>query len=95
MVTEWVITLPTKPTEGEIVKSHPLFSFINIGQRGRNTYIWHSHHTSMQATHNMYIFFFRVPTADFFFFLNTHLTITKWAIQTKIIMHLMLDIDFI
>ena len=35
MVTEWVITLPTEPTEGEIVKSHPLFSFINIGQRGR------------------------------------------------------------
>ena len=35
MVTEQVITLPTEPTEGEIVKSHPLFSFINIGQRGR------------------------------------------------------------
>ena len=35
MVTERVITLPTEPTEGEIVKSHPLFSFINIGQRGR------------------------------------------------------------
>ena len=33
---ERVITLPTEPTEGEIVKSHPLFSFINIGQRGRN-----------------------------------------------------------
>ena len=32
---EEVITLPTEPTEGEIVKSHPLFSFINIGQRGR------------------------------------------------------------
>ena len=30
-----VITLPTEPTEGEIVKSHPLFSFINIGQTGR------------------------------------------------------------
>ena len=35
MVTERVITLPTEPTEGKIVKSHPLFSFINIGQRGR------------------------------------------------------------
>ena len=35
MVTERVITLPTEPIEGEIVKSHPLFSFINIGQRGR------------------------------------------------------------
>ena len=35
MVTECVITLPIEPTEGEIVKSHPLFSFINIGQRGR------------------------------------------------------------
>ena len=35
MVTERVITLPT---EGEIVKSHPLFSFINMGQRGRLTY---------------------------------------------------------
>ena len=32
MVMERVIPLPT---EGEIVKSHPLFSFINIGQRGR------------------------------------------------------------
>ena len=38
MVTERVITLLTEPTEGEILKSHPLFSFINIGQRGRNTY---------------------------------------------------------
>ena len=36
MVTERVITLQTEPTEGEIVKSQPLFSFINIGQRGRN-----------------------------------------------------------
>ena len=35
MVMEQVITLSTEPTEGEIVKSHPLFSFINIGQRGR------------------------------------------------------------
>ena len=35
MVTERVITLPTEPTEGEIVKSNLLFSFINIGQRGR------------------------------------------------------------
>ena len=35
MVTERVITLPTEPTQGVIVKSHPLFSFINIGQRGR------------------------------------------------------------
>ena len=35
MVTEQVITLPTEPTEGEIVKSHPLFSFINVGQRDR------------------------------------------------------------
>ena len=35
MVTERVITLPTEPTEGEIMKSHPLFSFINIGQRSR------------------------------------------------------------
>ena len=35
MVTEWVRTLPTAPMEGEIVKSHPLVSFINIGQRGR------------------------------------------------------------
>ena len=39
MVTEQVITLLTEPTEGEIVKSHPLFSFINIGRRGRNGYI--------------------------------------------------------
>ena len=39
MVTERVITLPTEPTEGEIVKSHPLFSFINIGQRGRKDYL--------------------------------------------------------
>ena len=37
MVTgEGVITLLTEPTEGEIVKSHPLFSFINIGQRDRS-----------------------------------------------------------
>ena len=36
MVTEErVRTWPTEPTEGEIVKSHPLLSFINIGQRGR------------------------------------------------------------
>ena len=38
MVTEQVRTLPTEPTEqteGEIVKSNPLLSFINIGQRGR------------------------------------------------------------
>ena len=34
MVTERVITLPT---EGEIVKSHLLFSFINIGQWGRSS----------------------------------------------------------
>ena len=39
MVTERVRTLPTEPTEGEIAKSNPLFSFINIGQRGRNVYI--------------------------------------------------------
>ena len=37
MVTERVRTLPTEPTEGEIVKSNPLLSFINIGRRGR---IW-------------------------------------------------------
>ena len=35
MVTERVRTLLTEPTEGEIVKSNPLLSFINIGQRGR------------------------------------------------------------
>ena len=35
MVTERVRTLPTKPTEGEIVKSNPLLSFINSGQSGR------------------------------------------------------------
>ena len=35
MVTERVITLPTEPTEGKILKYHPLFSFINIGQKGR------------------------------------------------------------
>ena len=35
MVTERVRTLPTEPTEGDIVKSRPLVSFINIGQRGR------------------------------------------------------------
>ena len=35
MVTERVITLPTEPTEGEMVISHMLFSFINMGQRGR------------------------------------------------------------
>ena len=35
MVKERVRTLPTEPTEGEIVKSNPLLSFINIGQRGR------------------------------------------------------------
>ena len=35
MVTERVITLSTELTEGEIVKSHLLFSFINIDQRGR------------------------------------------------------------
>ena len=35
MVTERVRTLPTEPTEGKIVKSNPLLSFINIGQRGR------------------------------------------------------------
>ena len=40
METERVITLPTEPTEGEIVKSHPLFSFINIGQRGRIFYLF-------------------------------------------------------
>ena len=39
MVTERVRTLPTKPTEGEIAKSNPLLSFINIGQRGRIYYI--------------------------------------------------------
>ena len=33
-----MITLPTEPTEGEFVKSHPLFSFINIGQKGRICY---------------------------------------------------------
>ena len=36
MVTVLVITSQTEPTEGDIVKSHPLFSFINIGQRSRN-----------------------------------------------------------
>ena len=41
MVTERVRTLPTEPTEGEIVKSNPLLSFINIGQRGRKDYIRH------------------------------------------------------
>ena len=35
MVTERVRTLRTEPMEGEIVKSHSLLSFINIGQRGR------------------------------------------------------------
>ena len=35
MVTERVRTLPTEPTEGEIAKSNPLVSFINISQRGR------------------------------------------------------------
>ena len=39
MVTEQLITLVTEPAEGEIVKSHPLFSFINIGQSGRNIHI--------------------------------------------------------
>ena len=39
MVMEQVRTLQTEPTEGEIVKSHPLLSFINIGQRGRNIYV--------------------------------------------------------
>ena len=39
MVTEQVRTLPTEPTDHEIVKSHPLVSFINIGQRGRITCI--------------------------------------------------------
>ena len=29
-------TLPTEPTDRKIVKSHPLLSFINIGQRGRS-----------------------------------------------------------
>ena len=38
MVMERVITLPTEPTEGEIVESHTLFSFINIGQTGRISY---------------------------------------------------------
>ena len=38
MVTERVRTLPIEPAEGQIVKSHPLFSFINIGQRGRIVY---------------------------------------------------------
>ena len=33
MVTERVRTLLTEPTDREIVKSHPLVSFINIGQR--------------------------------------------------------------
>ena len=41
MVTEPVITLPTEPTEGEILKSYPLFSFINIGQRGRKPDLVH------------------------------------------------------
>ena len=36
MATERVRTLLTEPTDREIVKSHPLLSFINIGQRGRN-----------------------------------------------------------
>ena len=36
MVKERVRTLLTEPTDREIVKSHPLVSFINIGQRGRN-----------------------------------------------------------
>ena len=39
MVTEPVRTLPTEPTDREIVKSHQLLSFINIGQRGRITFI--------------------------------------------------------
>ena len=38
MVTERARTLPTEPTEGEIAKSNPLLSFINIGQRGRMWY---------------------------------------------------------
>ena len=37
MVTELVITLPIEPTDRDIVKSHPLVSFINIGQRGRRS----------------------------------------------------------
>ena len=36
MVTERVRTLLTEPTDREIMKSHPLLSFINIGQMGRN-----------------------------------------------------------
>ena len=39
MVTERVRTLPTEPMEGEITKSNPLVSFINISQRGRNFYL--------------------------------------------------------
>ena len=39
MVRERVRTLPTELMEGEIAKSNPLLSFINIGQRGRMYYI--------------------------------------------------------
>ena len=37
MVTERVRTLLTEPTDRDIVKSHPLVSFINIGQRDRKS----------------------------------------------------------
>ena len=52
MVTERVITLPTEQTEGEIVKSHQLFSFINISQRGRmsgNTFSQICHKGSLES----------------------------------------------
>ena len=42
MVTERARTLPTEPTEGEIAKSNPLRSFINIGQRGRKLCLFRS-----------------------------------------------------
>ena len=35
MVTARVRTLPTEPTDREIVKYHSLVLFINIGQKGR------------------------------------------------------------
>ena len=38
MVTDRVKTLPTEPTDREIVKSHPLLSFINM-VRGVETHI--------------------------------------------------------
>ena len=56
MVTERVRTLPTEPTDREIVKSHPLLSFINIGQRGRMIFIVRLIYRDVHTTQYIYTY---------------------------------------